>query len=125
VECLGLHNEPKAAVHPGYLLTGPKEEEEWNSFLVTVLAPRILKRLLEFGKFVHFCMCRQYKSIPVFVMFTLAIREAAHNNGCGTSTHTKKKVGKPCAINKCDPKGGDGESLLATEISAGNWFLSV
>jgi hypothetical protein len=24
----GLHNKPKAEVHPGYLLTGPKYEEE-------------------------------------------------------------------------------------------------
>jgi hypothetical protein len=28
MECLGLHNKPKAEVHPGYKLTGPKEEEE-------------------------------------------------------------------------------------------------
>jgi hypothetical protein len=28
LECLGLHNKPEAAVHPGHLLTGPKEEEE-------------------------------------------------------------------------------------------------
>jgi hypothetical protein len=28
MECLGLHNKPKAEVHPGHLLTGPKEEEE-------------------------------------------------------------------------------------------------
>jgi hypothetical protein len=26
MECLGLHNKPKAEVHPGHLLTGPKEE---------------------------------------------------------------------------------------------------
>jgi hypothetical protein len=26
MECLRLHNKPK--VHPGYKLTGPKEEEE-------------------------------------------------------------------------------------------------
>jgi hypothetical protein len=28
MECLGLHNKPKAEVHLGHLLTGPKEEEE-------------------------------------------------------------------------------------------------
>jgi hypothetical protein len=28
MECLGLHNKPKAEVHPGHLLTGPREEEE-------------------------------------------------------------------------------------------------
>jgi hypothetical protein len=28
MECLGLHNKPKAEVHPGHQLTGPKEEEE-------------------------------------------------------------------------------------------------
>jgi hypothetical protein len=28
MECLGLHNKPKAEVHPGHELTGPKEEEE-------------------------------------------------------------------------------------------------
>jgi hypothetical protein len=28
IEYLGLHNKPKAEVHPGQELTGPKEEEE-------------------------------------------------------------------------------------------------
>jgi hypothetical protein len=28
MECLGLHNKPKAEVHPGHKLAGPKEEEE-------------------------------------------------------------------------------------------------
>ena len=28
LEYLGLHNKPKAEVHPGHKLTGPKEEEE-------------------------------------------------------------------------------------------------
>jgi hypothetical protein len=28
MECLGLHNKPKAAVHPELLPTGPLEEEE-------------------------------------------------------------------------------------------------
>jgi hypothetical protein len=28
MECLGLHNKPKAKVPPGHKLTGPKEEEE-------------------------------------------------------------------------------------------------
>jgi hypothetical protein len=28
MECLGLHNKPKAEMHPGHKLTGPKEEEE-------------------------------------------------------------------------------------------------
>jgi hypothetical protein len=28
MECLGLHTKPKAEVHPGHKLTGPKEEEE-------------------------------------------------------------------------------------------------
>jgi hypothetical protein len=28
LEYLGLHNKPKAAVHPGLKRTGPKEEEE-------------------------------------------------------------------------------------------------
>jgi hypothetical protein len=30
MECLGLHNKPKAEaeVHPGHKLLGPKEEEE-------------------------------------------------------------------------------------------------
>jgi hypothetical protein len=26
MECLGLHNKPKAEVRPGHTLTGPKEE---------------------------------------------------------------------------------------------------
>jgi hypothetical protein len=28
MECLGLHNKPKAEVQAGHKLTGPKEEEE-------------------------------------------------------------------------------------------------
>ena len=28
LEYLGLHNKPKAEVHPGHKLTGPKKEEE-------------------------------------------------------------------------------------------------
>jgi hypothetical protein len=28
MECLGQHNKPKAEVHLGHKLTGPKEEEE-------------------------------------------------------------------------------------------------
>jgi hypothetical protein len=28
MKCLGLHNKPKAEVHPGHKTTGPKEEEE-------------------------------------------------------------------------------------------------
>jgi len=28
LEYLGLDNKPKAEVHPGHKLTGPKEEEE-------------------------------------------------------------------------------------------------
>jgi hypothetical protein len=27
MECLGLHNKPKAEVHPGHKLTGDEEEE--------------------------------------------------------------------------------------------------
>jgi hypothetical protein len=28
MKCLGLHNKPTAEMHPGHILTGPKEEEE-------------------------------------------------------------------------------------------------
>jgi hypothetical protein len=28
MECLGLHNKPKAEVHPGHMMTGLKKEEE-------------------------------------------------------------------------------------------------
>jgi hypothetical protein len=28
MKCLGLHNKPTAEMHPGHMLTGPKEEEE-------------------------------------------------------------------------------------------------
>jgi hypothetical protein len=28
MKCLGLHNKPTAAVHPGHMLTGAEEEEE-------------------------------------------------------------------------------------------------
>jgi hypothetical protein len=31
--CLGLHNKPKAEVHPGHLLTSPKEEEKKNIWI--------------------------------------------------------------------------------------------
>jgi len=34
MECLGLYNKPKADVHPGHKLTGPKEEEELSYFLL-------------------------------------------------------------------------------------------
>jgi hypothetical protein len=27
MKCLGLHTKPTAEVHPGHMLTGPKEEE--------------------------------------------------------------------------------------------------
>jgi hypothetical protein len=30
MECLGLHNKPKAEVHPGHKVTGPKEEEDYH-----------------------------------------------------------------------------------------------
>jgi hypothetical protein len=36
MKCLGLHNEPTAEVHPGHMLTGPKEEEEEDICSVTV-----------------------------------------------------------------------------------------
>jgi hypothetical protein len=29
MECLGLHNKSTAEVHPGHMLTGPKEEEDY------------------------------------------------------------------------------------------------
>jgi len=32
LEYLGLHNKPKAEVHPGHKLTSPKEEEEEESY---------------------------------------------------------------------------------------------
>jgi hypothetical protein len=28
MECLGLHNKPKAEVHPGHKLTGPKKKKK-------------------------------------------------------------------------------------------------
>jgi hypothetical protein len=28
MKCLGLHNKPTAEVHPGHMLTGPKEEHK-------------------------------------------------------------------------------------------------
>jgi hypothetical protein len=28
MKCLGLHNKPTAEMHPGHMLTDPKEEEE-------------------------------------------------------------------------------------------------
>jgi hypothetical protein len=40
MECLGLHSKPKAEVHPGHLLTGPKEEEEEEEEYVNKLVQR-------------------------------------------------------------------------------------
>jgi len=40
LEYLGLHNKPKAEVHPGHKLTGPKEEEKEEasgSVFVTIM----------------------------------------------------------------------------------------
>jgi len=34
LEYLGLHNKPKAEVHPGHKLTGPKEEEEVKVYVI-------------------------------------------------------------------------------------------
>jgi hypothetical protein len=34
MKCLGLHNKPTAEVHPGHMLTGPKEEKEINCSLL-------------------------------------------------------------------------------------------
>jgi hypothetical protein len=31
MECLGLHNKPKAEVHPRHKLTGPKEKKKKNN----------------------------------------------------------------------------------------------
>jgi hypothetical protein len=28
MECLGLHNKPKAEVHPRHLLTGPDDDDD-------------------------------------------------------------------------------------------------
>jgi hypothetical protein len=35
MECLGLHNKPKAEVRPAYKLTGPKEEEEKKPIVIS------------------------------------------------------------------------------------------
>jgi hypothetical protein len=45
MEYSGLHNKPKAAVHPGHKWTGPKEEEEASISAFTLsfnpLAPEL------------------------------------------------------------------------------------
>jgi hypothetical protein len=38
MECLGLHNKPTAEVHPGHMLTDPKEEEDEEAYSETVTA---------------------------------------------------------------------------------------
>jgi hypothetical protein len=44
MECLGLHNKPTAEVHPGHMLTGPKEEEkEKKSLLLPSIELRIFQ----------------------------------------------------------------------------------
>ena len=35
-ECFGLYNKPKAEVHPGHKLMGPKEEEEEEEVVSTI-----------------------------------------------------------------------------------------
>jgi hypothetical protein len=40
MECLGLHNKPKAEVHPGHKMTGPKKEEEEKYCLLNNCAPK-------------------------------------------------------------------------------------
>jgi hypothetical protein len=37
MECLGLHNKPKAEVYPEHKLTGHKEEEFQDNELITTL----------------------------------------------------------------------------------------
>jgi len=44
-ECLGLYNKPKAEVHPGHKLIGPKEEEEESLVL-----PLLLHRIFTFHR---------------------------------------------------------------------------
>jgi hypothetical protein len=39
MKCLGLHNKPTAEVHPGHMLTGPKEEEEEEEPFTYVNSP--------------------------------------------------------------------------------------
>jgi hypothetical protein len=41
LEYLGLHDKPKAEVHPGHKLTGPKKEEEdgWNKTCAIFVLP--------------------------------------------------------------------------------------
>jgi hypothetical protein len=46
MECLGLHNKPKAEVHPGRMLTGPKEEETKGFRTVSRRTLRLRGRLL-------------------------------------------------------------------------------
>jgi hypothetical protein len=41
MECLGLHNKPKAEVHPGHELTGPEQEEAGGSGCGGTVHPRI------------------------------------------------------------------------------------
>jgi hypothetical protein len=45
MECLGLHNEPKAEVHPGHQLMGPKKEEEAEESQYTDLTDVVLEIL--------------------------------------------------------------------------------
>jgi hypothetical protein len=45
-ECLGLHNKPKAEVHPGHKPTGPKKKKKkkkkknWYPFIIIDLGPK-------------------------------------------------------------------------------------
>jgi hypothetical protein len=45
MKCLGLHNKHTAEVHPGHMLTGPKEEEEEHHIRVAILGVMIISLL--------------------------------------------------------------------------------
>jgi hypothetical protein len=48
-ECLGLYNKPKAEVHPGHKLTGPKLEEEEEHALAYAKANVIILYVCKAG----------------------------------------------------------------------------
>jgi hypothetical protein len=47
MECLGLHNKPKAEVHPEHPLTDPKEKEQ--ELLLFMGEVQVLRQQIHFG----------------------------------------------------------------------------
>ena len=55
---LGLHNKPKAEVHPQHMRTGPKEEEEEEEEDINTIKPKIHNN----ASALHLALCRNHST---------------------------------------------------------------